>query len=99
MYSSMTDPGRAYPLSTRFPFTTAAELRIGKFSRPLPPASPSPASLSVANGALPKFVSSLGELRSMPICPVGPEPSRPEIVPLSRNELWVRRVPLEPSFT
>ena len=67
-------------------------------SSPLAPASASPVSFSVTNGAVPKLRSSDGELRSMPICPVAAAPLRATIVPFKDIAFRVMRVPVEPSL-
>ena len=86
-YSSITDPGRAQPLTVNEPFAMTAPSSTGKFKSALPPVSPSPLSLRVTYGAVPRVASSPADCRSMPICP---EAALPEVVmtlPFPANEL------------
>ncbi len=80
--SSIVEPGRAQPVTVRFPAPTTADSSTGKFTSAFAPASPSPASLRVTNGAVPLTGSSPARSRSMPSWPVGAPPKRFVTVPL-----------------
>ena len=92
--NSITEPGRAQPLTVNEPFASTALSMTGKFTSALPPVSPSPLSLRVTNGLVPRPASSPLASRSIPTCPVVPPPALGALAPLPEKLLRVRIQPL-----